>query len=339
MSANTTRRALIVVLLAVGGTAKAQSARLHVLADSASVGERFEVAVAVDHAPGRSAAFPEVPVGDPEAGPLLMFGEVEAFSMRRLPPEARGAVRTDSAVYEVAAFAVDSARVGPVTVRLAAGSDTSFETTGAVVVPIRSELDGPPPYEPSPVGPPDEFPSWTPLLVALAVLGVTLIGVAAWGLRRLLRRPKSAPPAVAPYPAALARLAELDEEAPTTPVVIEAHVVAVREALRTYLARRLRLPVREATTAELDAALRADARVPDAAAEAIRTALRPTDLVAFAALRPAPEVVARIRDAARDAIEAVEAAVRKRETGNGREGEAERSRPAPPNPQSPIPNP
>ncbi len=311
------RAAVLLALLAAlaSGPAAAQSARLHALADSVSIGERFEVAVAVDHAPGRSAVFPDVPPGDPEAEPLRTLGEAEAFSMRRLPPTTRGSVRTDSAVYTVAAFAVDSARVGPVTVRLADGGDTLFVTTGVVRVPIRSELTGPPPYEPAPVGPADDFPSPTAALVALAALGVVLVGASAWGLARRLRRPTPAPPAVLPYPAALARLADLDAETPTTPAAIEAHVVAVREALRTYVARRLGLPAREATTAELEARLRADARVPREAADAVRQALRPTDLVAFAALRPPPEAVARIRDAARAAVESVEAAVRDRESG------------------------
>ena len=295
------------------GPAAAQTVRLHVLADSVSIGERFEIAVAVDHGPGRSALFPDVPAGDPEAGPLLTLGDVEAFAVRRLPPVARGAVRTDSAVYTVAAFAVDSARVGPVTVRLATGPDTARVATGAVRVPVRSELRGPPPHEPAPVGPADSFPSPTAALIALAVLGLLLVGGAAWGLVRLLRRPEAAPPAVAPYPAVLARLAALGAEVPATPAAIETHVVAVREALREYLARRLHLPAREATTTELEALLRADARVPEAAVEAVRQALRPTDLVAFAALRPPPETIARIRTAARAAVESVEAAARAHE--------------------------
>ncbi len=314
--------ALLLLTVLIGGTASAQTARLHVLADSVSIGERFEVAVAVDHAPGRSAVFPEVPLADPEAEPLRMLGEVEAFAVRRFPPTARGSARTDSVVYTVAAFAVDSARVGPVTVRLAAGPDTVFATAGAVRVPIRSELAGPPPHEPAPVGPPDAFPSPTPALVVLGALGLLLLGGAAWGLVRLLRRPTPAPPPVAPYPAALARLAELDAETPTDPAAIEAHVDAVRAALRTYLARRLRLPAREATTDELDAALRADPRVPEPAADAVRRALLPTDLVAFAALRPSAEIVGKIRKAARTAIEAIEAAA-------GGDGQATPTEPAP----------
>ena len=50
-----------------------------------------------------------------------------------------------------------------------------------------------------------------------------------------------------------------------------------------------------------------------AAYDAVRRALTPTDLVAFARVRPAPHAVARLRDAARSAVEAVEHDVRQPE--------------------------
>ena len=298
------RAALLALLLAAGG-AEAQSARLYVLADTVEAGERFEVAVAVDHAPGRQTAFPDVPPVDPEAAPLLAFGDAEAFAVRRLPPTVRGRVRTDSAVYTVAAFAVDSARVGPVTVRVGGGADTASVSTGVAVLPVRSLLEGAPPYEPAPLGPPDDFPSAAPVWIALGVLGALVLGGAAWWAIRVLRQPREQG-GVAPYPAALARLAALDQEAPRTPAEVEAHVVAVRAVLRAYLAGRLGLPALESTTAELDADLRADARVPGHAADAVRAALLPADLVAFAGARPAPPAVAALRDRTRAAVEAVE---------------------------------
>ena len=288
------------------------------LADTVGVGERFEVAVAVDHAPGRQTAFPAVPPDDPEAAPLVAFGDAEAFEMRRLPPEIRGRVRTDSAVYSVAAFAVDSAQVGPVEVRV----DTVTVATGAVWVPVRSLLEGAPPYEPAEIGSVDEFPSAAPVWIALGVLGLlVLVGAATWAVR-VLRQPRERGGA-APYPAALARLAALDREAPGTPAEVEAHVVAVRAVLRAYLAGRLGLPALESTTAELDADMRADARVPGHAADAVRAALTPADLVAFAGARPAPPAVAAFRDRTRAAIEAVEGGMRemeKEERGNGKKG-------------------
>ena len=299
-----TRLGAVVLLAALtAAPASGQAARLHVLADSVSVGERFEVAVAVDHAPGAQVAFPAVPLGDPEAGPLLTFGDAEAFAVRRLPPTVRGAARTDSAVYTVAAFAVDDAAIGPVEVTV----DSTVVQTGTASVPVRSELTGPPPHEPAPLGPPDDFPSPVALWAVTGALGLLLLGGAVWALVRLLRsRPASVPARQPPYPAALARLGALDAETPGTPEAVEAHVVALRGVVRAYLANRLGVPAREATTGELNATLRADARVSDAAVEAVRTALQPTDLVAFARVRPPAEVVSRIRTAARNAVEAVE---------------------------------
>ena len=303
-----------VTLLAVTGGAEAQSARLHVLADTVEVGERFEIAVAVDHAPGQQTTFPAVPLGDPEAAPLVAFGDAEAVSVRRLPPALRGPVRTDSAVYTVAAFAVDTARVGPVTVRVAGGADTVSVATGVAVVPVRSLLEGAPPYEPAALGPPDDFPSAMPVWALLGALALLILGGAAWWALRILREPT---PAAAPYPAALARLDALDREAPSTPPEIEAHVVAVRAVVREYLARRLGLPALESTTAELDAALRADGRISGEAADAVRAALTPADLVAFAGARPAPPAVAAFRARTRAAVEAVEGALQARDGGGG----------------------
>ncbi len=308
---------LLVLLIATASGAGAQTARLAVLADSVSAGTPFEVAVTVAHGPGRQVRFAEVPAGSPEAGPLLTLGDAEALSVRRLPPAVRGAVRVDSAVYRVVTFAADSARVGPVAVRV----DTAEVQTGTALVPVRSVLGGPPPYEPAPVGPPEAFPSATPLWLALGALALAVIAGAVWGVRSLLRRPPAAP-RVPPYPAARARLAALDGEAPATPAEVEAHVVAVRDVVRGYLADRLAIPARRATTTELLDALRADPRVPDAAAQAVRQSLVPTDLVAFAGLRPAPQVVARLRADARAAIEAVEEDLRNQEAEDRNEESA-----------------
>src|SRR5690606_14094428 len=104
-------------------TVPAQEARLYAPTDSVSLGERFWVAMAVEHG-GMAALFPEVPVGDPEAGPLLLFGDAEVLAGRRLPPRIDGDVRVDSVVYQAATFALDRATVGPVTVRVVVGGDT-----------------------------------------------------------------------------------------------------------------------------------------------------------------------------------------------------------------------
>jgi len=333
---------VVVLLLAVG--ADAQTARLTVLADSVSAGLPFDVAVTVRHAPGAQVAFPPVPSAEART---LRLGDAEALAVERFPPSVRGAVRVDSAVYRAVVFAADSARVGPATVRVTSPQDTALVQTNAATVPVRSVLVGEAaPYEPAPVGPPEAFPSATPLWVGLGALALLLLVGAVWGIVQHLRRPKEVPAGPLPYPAAMARLDALDRAAPPAeaePHAIEAHVVAVRDALRVYLADRLGLPARQATSAELAARVDADARVPAEAAAAVRRALTPTDLVAFARVRPGPAPVGRLRDATRAAVDAVEVALRagngERGTGNGAET------PRPPGivpsgtPQSPVPSP
>ena len=287
------------------------SARLTVLADSVDLGAPFEVALAVDHAPGRSVLFPDAPSALPEAGVELAFGDAEVLGVRRLPPSVRGRVQTDSAVVTVAVFAVDSARVGPVPIRLAAGADTTALASPSARVPVRSVLGGEAEPAPAPLGPPAAFPSPTPILVALGLLGLALAAAFVWLLVRLLRKPAPAAQRALPYPEALARLDALAAAPPATPGDVEAHFDAVRDVLRTYVARRLGLPARELTTRELADLLDADPRVPDAGRAAIRGVLRVSDLVAFAALRPAAEVAADARAKAREALDTIEAALRR----------------------------
>jgi len=308
----------VLALLAVGAAsgAQAQTARLAVLADSVSAGAPFDVAVTVTHAPGQQVTFPEVPPGDPSAMPRQVIGSADVLEIRRQPPAVRGSVRVDSAVVRVVTFEADTARVGPVSVRVVTAGDTAVVRTGTVLVPVRSVLVGEAePYEPAPIGPPETFASATPLWIGLGVLVVLVVAALVWGVVTTLRRPKTVAH-VAPYPAAVARFDALAREAPVAdapPEAIEAHVVAARDALRQYLADRLRLPAREATTSEIAALLAQNSRVPPDAADAVRRALLPSDLVAFARVRPAPDIVARLREDARAAVEAVEAALRAQE--------------------------
>ena len=307
------RAAWVLLLALLASSAAAQTARLSVLTDSLTIGDPFEVAVAVDHPPGQSAVFPKAPAALPELEPSLRAGDAEILSVRRLPPSARGAMRTDSALVTAVVFAVDSARVGPIRVQLATGADTVQVATSSVLVPVRSMLGGEADPEPVPLGPVAMFTSPVPVLVGLGILGGLLILGFIWLLLRALRKPTPPTPRALPYPEALDRLNALAKITPTTPEATEAHFDAIRGTLRTYLARRLGLPVYESTTSELTTLLTADDRVPDAGLKAVRGVLRLTDLVAFAGLRPAAEAAADARAKAREAIETVETALRQLE--------------------------
>ena len=301
--------ALALSCLVAPGPSQAQTARLPTEADSVTAGRPFRVTVTVRHAPGEQTSFPRVPLGDPSARPAVPLGDAEVLSVRRLPPELSARARTDRAVLEAVTFAADSARLGPLTVAVVAGGDTVAVRTNAVTVPVRSVLVGEAePYAPAPLGPPPAFASVVPLWIALGLAAGLALAAIGWAVVRAVRRPARTPPA-SPYAEAAAALDRLDARPPpegAPPDAIEAHVVAARDVLRTYLARRLGLPVRRTTTAELDGVLASDARVSGPAAAAVRQALRPTDLVAFARVRPAPAVVARLRAETRAAVEAVE---------------------------------
>jgi hypothetical protein len=210
-------------------------------------------------------------------------------------------------------FVVDSARVGPLRIRLATGVDTIEVATPSALVPVRSVLGREANPEPAPLGSVATFASPVPVLTGLAVLAVLLIAGFIWLLIRLLRKPPPPTPRALPYPEALARLDALAKVTPVTPEATEVHFDSIRETLRTYLARRLHLPVYESTTSELAALLDADGRVPDAGLKAVRGVLRLTDLVAFAGLRPASDAAADARSKAKDAIETIEAALRQLE--------------------------
>ncbi len=294
----------------VGASQPGAPARLYVFADSVWPGERVVVGVAVDHAPGVQTLFPEPPVVFPEQAPALAFGDAEALDVRRLAPTIRGDLRTDSVLYATAVFAADAATIGPVTVRLVrAPGDTTVVQTGVVVLPVRPTGD----RLPAP-GPPLPFPSPVPHIVgAVLLLAALVAGLVAWRRRRRPIRRDAATPRLAPYPEALARLAELDAATPSTPAEAEAHADAVKEALRIYVARRTGVATRERTTDEVAAALAAVRWLPAEAASRVAGVLRVTDRVDFAAWRPAADALASLRADARAAVEAVEAAARRHE--------------------------
>ncbi len=306
---------VIAVAMLCAASASAQTARLTVLEDSATTGEPFEVAVTVRHAPGQQTAFPVVPAGGAEARPRLEIGDAIALEVERFPPRRTATARIDSAVYRVVTFAADTARVGPVEVTVTDGGEVIPLATGSAVVPVRSVLEGEsPPYEPAPFGDPEPFPSAAPVWIALGMLAALVIRLSVWGVIRLLRRPRGHVERADPYQVALARLGVLDADAPQTPEAVEAFVVEVRSVVRRYLERRLRVPAATSTTGDLEAVLEADARLSDASVGMVRHVLRPTDLVAFARVRPAGHVAAQMRDQARAALEAVEADVVRSET-------------------------
>ena len=338
--------ALITLLFAASGArgqdaapAGAPPVRLYVLADTVALGEAFEVAVAADRTSGVQALFPEVPRDrTAESGPLLALGDAEATALRRLPPLARGQARTDSVVYTALAFAADSARVGPLVVRLVSGTDTTVAESNAALVRVRRLTPGP--DAPPRSGPgPFAFPSAAPVWTVLGVLAALVAALVGWGLWRALRKPRRVRqrPAALPYPEVAARLDALAAR-PPSPETAQAWFVELSDALRTYLRRRHGVATRERTTREIDRDL---ARaLPPEARQALRGALRVADRVKFADLRPGPEASGDALARAREGVETAEAHARARAaeaarapTGDG----AAQPPPAAPGPDPPPP--
>ncbi len=285
---------------------RAQQARISVSADSVFVGERFELGVVVEHGSDGIVAFPKVPDGDPEAGPLLSFGDAEVLSSRRLPPRLNGSTRVDSFVYEVVTFALDQAVVGPVIIDLMAAGDTSIVRSSTVTLPVRSTLSE---TETAlqPPGAPMSFPNplWT--WIALIVGAVFGLAILVWFWRRSRKETGRGRPRLAPYPEATSRLGALT--IPGDESAIKPFYVELSDLLRTYVSRTLDVSALELTTRELTNALSFDARVPETALKDIRGTLRVADLVKFADLRPDDEAHKTAIGKANEAVELIEAVV------------------------------
>ncbi len=304
--ADTMRRVPTVIMMAfLAVPASGQTVRLHVLADSVTVGERFSVALAVEH-PGVQVIFPEPPSAAAAVDAPLRAGEAELLGVRRLPPAERGAVRVDSAVFEATVFALDSAAVGPVFVRLVRGGDTTVVASPSGFVGVRS-LVPPAAAEPKGLAPLAEFPrasGWW--LAALGVLAA-LAGL-WWWLRRRRHRPEPVS-VLPPRDEVAARLDALDAALPQTEEAVKPFYVELSDALRTYLARTLGLPAREQTTAELTTALAARDEVPDAACTRLASVLRLADLAKFAEVVPDAGTHETALARAREAVAAIEDAL------------------------------
>jgi hypothetical protein len=276
--------------------AEAQDVRLAASVDTALVGERFELTVAVTHTFAAEVVFPT-----PEAGPML-FGDLVPLARGPVRGRYRGTaapgVRTDSVTYEVAAFGVDRARVPAFSVEIVSQGDTAVVAAEPFVVPLRSVV----PPEGAGLrgfGPLATFPGpwWPWVLLAVAIIGLVALLVYWWRTRP--RAPAPAPvegevpapqPPDPPHKIALRALrfleinTDLGDREHLKPFYVE-----MADVLRTYLAKRLGVPARERTTAELVRLLRRRPEVPRRVVGRVAAVLELADLVKFADLRPSPQ--------------------------------------------------
>jgi hypothetical protein len=302
------------LLMLLATPASAQTVRLHVLADSVTIGERFGVAVAVEHGAGVQVVFPEPPGAAAAVESPLRAGEAELATARRLPPVERGSVRIDSVVFEAATFALDSARVGPVAVQIVRGGDTTTVASPVAFVGVRSLVPAEN-AEPHGLAPLADFPrAWGPwLLAALAVLA--LLAALWWWRERRRNRPVPTS-ALPPDEEVRHRLDALEAALPASAAAVKPFYVELSDALRTYLARTLGVPAREQTSRELLDTLKRHDDVPPDALDAVGFVLRLADLAKFASVQPGAAAHETALARAREALAALEAARQPDEPAN-----------------------
>ncbi|MEM9998951.1 MAG: hypothetical protein AAF809_14710, partial [Bacteroidota bacterium] len=277
-----------------------QQVRVTMPTDSVTVGERFEVGIAVEHGRSTRVVFPDLP--PPSSAlvePAALYGDAEILALRRFPPTPTGSgARIDSVALLATTFALDAARIGPIPVALVAGAGATADTVALDVLtqslPVRSvvpdSLTAPLPLAPA-LAFPEPLPLWVALLVGALVV---LLGVWLWQTRH--RRPGLAAQPLPPHAQARKRLdalrpADID---PTDSEAVPAYYAALANAVRTYLTRALGVPAQEQTTRELLAALDGHPDVDDATRLRLGVLLRRADLAKFA--RATPDAATRTTD-------------------------------------------
>ena len=308
---------LLLVGLLVGTVTPAEAQltpriEARVSADSVKIGERFTLTLVAERAEETEVVFPAADAGAPLFGDLHVLGR--GAVQTRQSPEAR---RIDSVAYEVTTFALDSARVPILPVRLVAGDDTTVAGSAPRVVPVGSV-----------VGPDAEGLRAPALLASFprpfwwwGVLGLTtmalLAGLAYVWWRRTGEEGASETPDEAPkdpYEAASDRLQRLERRNPSGREACTAFYVDLTETLRIYLARRVGVRALERTTPEVLAALRHRPEVGDRVVRRLEGVLEQADLVKFADVQPPPEESQSVLQDAQDVLDSLEAAQRRVES-------------------------
>ncbi|MEM6785793.1 MAG: hypothetical protein AAF624_18895 [Bacteroidota bacterium] len=310
-----------------------QQVRVTVAADSVTVGERFEIGLAVEHGRSTRVAFPDLPPlsdtfgADGLVDPAAVFGDAEVLAARRFPPaETASGARLDSVVFLATTFALDAARIGPIPVALVAGTGAAADTVTldvpTQVLPVRSvvpdSLTAPLQLAPA-LAFPEPLPLWVALLVGALLL---LLGVWLWRTRH--RGPGLAAPPLPPHAQARKRLdalrpAELDL---TDSEAVPAYYAALSNAVRTYLTRALGVPAQEQTTRELLTALDGHPNVDEATRLRLGVLLRRADLAKFA--RATPDAATRTTDrtAATESVDEIQTRIAARAQQEAAESEA-----------------
>ena len=308
---------LLVLLLAFSATdVRAQRVTTSLSADSVTVGERLFLLVVVERGVMMEPILPVFSGDSTRLGDLQVIRET--FRDSAYGGTDRPGTRIDSLVYEVAAFAVDTAFVPPVLVRFTSGQDTfSVASQGSLYLPVTSVV----PRDATALqalAPLAEFPRslwfWLTWLLIAFLIGVVLYEL--W--KRKQQRPElvtsaPAPPPLSPYDEATMRLRELEATDLHVPEAIKGFYVELSDVLRTYLARRLGARAKERTTRELVQELQqyaGVARLPGEVTTRVRRVLELADFAKFADARPPAEAGQEALRETRATLDLVEQALR-----------------------------
>ena len=295
-----------------------QQGEAYVSADSVTVGDRFELTVVLGHDGSRNAVFPHEMLPDSvrQAESPFSLGDFDIINVLKSgtrPYDLGGQI--DSVVYEATTFALDTARVAGIPIGLASESDTLLAATPPVFLRIGS-LVPEDATELKDLAPLAEFDrSWWPWIIGFLVLAA--IAGALWWRRKnaddVDELDLPVEPVTPPYDEAVERLSSLAGMDLNDPEVIKPFYVELTDILRTYVARRARVPALESTTRELLGKLRdsqAGHVVPGEVLSEIDGVLSHADLVKFADLRPLLEQTRTMVEETRHAIEGTENALR-----------------------------
>lgn len=299
---------LSALALALGvAPSDAQTVRTLINTDTLAVGGRQQVTLSIRHDGSRYAVFPDGTPGEVPPGTVGLVGDLELLSRisagsRALPD----ASQVDSVVYEMTTFAVDTAQVAA-RVGLATEQDTAWFASLPGLIPVRSVV----PEDAQDIqdlAPLVEFPR----AIWPWVLGVLIAGLLFWYffLRRVPEddEPEEdvwVEPAEPPFDEAMRRLQALGSVT-ATPDAAKVYFVELSDIVRTYIARRTRVPARELTTHELVSELRRRPVLRTERVSEVNRVLSEADLVKFADQRPAPDRARHTLEQARASIEQAE---------------------------------
>ncbi len=315
------------LLLALAVTpVRAQWVRAFASEDSVTVGQRFLLALVVERPPEVQPLFPdEVPgAAVDDATGRLLLGDLEVIARKArrgdIPGTAAGVVR-DSVIYEVATFALDTARVPAIPVRFISAEADTFTIASAPFMVAVASLVPPDAGDIRDLAPLATFSRlvWQWVLLGLVISVVALLALVA--RRRAPARAVVTPPSVplSPYQEATRRLHRLETVDLTVPEAVKPFYVELSEVVRTYLAHRLRVPAMELTTRELVESLREQVRrerVEPGVPGEVHDVLVLADFAKFADARPAPAQGRQMLEKARATLHLVEMHRERAEAGD-----------------------